>query len=222
LNDSVNTPRDIMKLCASDQYDLVFMKPLETFPLDELKANEDAIEFWMQEFEKVATKPRLSYPKSHDYDALNEVFKKYRDKLFKHNSKTLIKTVKTLSPISGFEPITVYMDDIELTVTIDIFADDLLPGDKENADLKMHSESLYFLFKNEFGFDTIMVNGCFEEVNPDGFSKSAKTFGLGNLNALGIYFTPSIITDTQTLKFFAGKLFEISKRLKGIRKAENA
>ena len=34
----------------------------------------------------------------------------------------------------------------------------------------MHSESLSFIFKNEFGFDTLTVNGCFE-CSPKNFSK---------------------------------------------------
>ena len=46
--------------------------------------------------------------------------------------------------------------------------------DNTKYDIEMHSESLFFVFKNEFGFDTLTVNGCFES-SQKGFSKLAKT-----------------------------------------------
>jgi len=66
------------------------------------------------------------------------------------------------------------------------------------TDISMHSKSLSFIFKNEFGFDTLSVNGCFES-SVNGFSKSAKTLSIGSLNALGfnlslsLFFKPSLI-----------------------------
>ena len=41
------------------------------------------------------------------------------------------------------------------------------------------------MFKNEFGIDTLTVNGCIES-SQKGFLKLAKTFGIGSLNALGV------------------------------------
>ena len=44
--------------------------------------------------------------------------------------------------------------------------------------LSMKSESLNFIFKNSFGFDTLTVNGCFEEVQKGGFVKATKTLAI--------------------------------------------
>ena len=52
--------------------------------------------------------------------------------------------------------------------------------------LCMHSESLNFMFKNSFGFDTLTVNGSFEEVTKNGFVRATKTLAIENLNNLGI------------------------------------
>ena len=46
----------------------------------------------------------------------------------------------------------------------------------------MHSDSLLFIFKNEFGFDTLTVNGCFQTKSSQ-FTKVTKTLALGSLNA---------------------------------------
>ena len=54
-------------------------------------------------------------------------------------------------------------------------------------DLEMHSASLKFIFKNSFGFDTLTVNGCFQEARSGGL-KGAKNLAIENLNNLGIKF----------------------------------
>ena len=41
--------------------------------------------------------------------------------------------------------------------------------------IQMRSESLAFIFKNTFGFDTLTVNGCFEEISAGGFAQATKT-----------------------------------------------
>ena len=50
--------------------------------------------------------------------------------------------------------------------------------------IKMHSNSLNFILKNEFGFDTLLVNACFES-NFNNFVIVSKTLSIGSLNAMG-------------------------------------
>ena len=52
-------------------------------------------------------------------------------------------------------------------------------------DVTLHSYSLLFLLKNEFGFDTLTVNGRFE-ATAEGFAKMMRSFAVGSLNALGL------------------------------------
>ena len=44
----------------------------------------------------------------------------------------------------------------------------------------MHSKSINF-FLQDYGFDTLTINGCFEEIEKNSFIKYKK-FSLGNLN----------------------------------------
>ena len=76
-------------------------------------------------------------------------------------------------------------DDIEETVKIDLQKMEFETNQKSKVDLKMSSDSLNFIFINQFGFDTLTVNGCFDEKNHGGFIKSIKSIGIPLLNNNG-------------------------------------
>ena len=76
----------------------------------------------------------------------------------------------------------------------------------------MHSRSLYFIFKNEFGFDTLTVNGCFES-SDRGFSKSAKTLSIGSLNTLGFSLTLGLLFNPNLIFLFFSNLKKIMKNI---------
>ena len=84
--------------------------------------------------------------------------------------------------------------------------------DNTRYDIEMHSESLFFVFKNEFGFDTLTVNGCFE-CSQESFSKLAKTFAIGSLNALGISLNLSLLFKPQIVFLFLFKLRKVLSKL---------
>jgi hypothetical protein len=77
----------------------------------------------------------------------------------------------------------------------------------------MHSESLFFIFKNEFGFDTLTVNGCFE-CSPKNFSKVSKTLAIGSLNAMGLNLNLSILLRLNIIILFFKKLIVFIRKLK--------
>ena len=77
----------------------------------------------------------------------------------------------------------------------------------------MHSESLKFIFKNNFGFDTLTVNGCFES-SKEGFVKSTKTFAIGTLNSMGLKFNIGLLLNVKLVFFFIGLLKKVGKKLK--------
>ena len=59
-----------------------------------------------------------------------------------------------------------------------------------------------FIFTNNFGFDTLTVNGCFEESKNGGFIEVTKSLAIENLNNLGIRVTPRIIINFSIFKIF--------------------
>ena len=80
----------------------------------------------------------------------------------------------------------------------------------------MHSESLYFILKNEFGYDTLTVNGCFE-TSFEKFNKVTRTLALGSLNAMGINLNIFIIFRANIIILFLKKLRSFISKAKSSR-----
>ena len=77
----------------------------------------------------------------------------------------------------------------------------------------MYSKSLYLIFNQDFGFDTLTVNGCFEEKSKNSFLKLSKNFAIGNLNNLGINLNLGIILNISLILLFLRKLTYVKKNL---------
>ena len=77
----------------------------------------------------------------------------------------------------------------------------------------MYSRSLNLIFLQDFGFDTLTVNGCFEERKKNGFLKMSKCFAIGNLNNLGIKLNYKIFLNFNVIFLFIKKIFLIKKKL---------
>ena len=145
-------------------------------------------------------------------DELKNSFITYRKRIFSKNSKLLLFIAKFLSPLKIFKNITIYLDDIKKTVVIDLFNETLI-FNNESPDLIMSSESLNFMLNNPFGFDTLTVNGCFEEHNKGGFAKATKSLALENLNNMGIMFNIKILLNYNVILLFLERLKNVEKNL---------
>ena len=92
----------------------------------------------------------------------------------------------------------------------------LIDGFKESkntsADISMHSESLLFIFKNDFGYDTLTVNGCFN-ASKEGFIKTTRSFAIGSLNSMGLKLNLGLILNYNLIFFFVKLLRKVSKKL---------
>ena len=80
--------------------------------------------------------------------------------------------------------------------------------------LKMQSESLDFIFKNQFGFDTLNINARFEEEIESGWSNAAKTLTIETLNNMGLKVDFSIFFNIQIIKIFFKTIFKVIKNTK--------
>ena len=65
---------------------------------------------------------------------------------------------------------------------------------------------------NDFGFDTLTVNGCFESTK-DGFIKSTKSFALGSLNSMGLKLNLSLLFNFKLILFFFNLLRKVVKKI---------
>ena len=214
LNDESNKPNDVLDYFNSNEIlNVKIMEPFEimrTYESDFDSTN--AVNFWNNKFKEAFQAKNLQFTKI-DVESLKENFLKYKERIFKNNSKFFIKLIKTFSPIPAFSPLIIELKDINISVLIDIFADELSIVD-EKPDISMSSESLDFIFKNTFGFDTLTVNGCFEEEKEGGFLKMTKLMAIENLNNIGIYIRTSIFFRFDIIIMFLKRLSAVNKKIK--------
>ena len=112
-----------------------------------------------------------------------------------------------------FQPLKIKLLDHNKVYKYTIFDGMVEDVNIKEYDIAMHSQSLSFIFKNEFGFDTLTVNGCFE-ANHAGFAKVTKALALGNLNAMGFNLNLGLIFHSNIIFLFLNTLKKVKKNLK--------
>ena len=216
LNDSINTPKKIHRELNSINSQIIIMKPGDIFGgKKENYCLDSSITYWENLFNSIESRYFNTY-ESISFKKLKEKFDSYRQRIINNNYLYLMKFIKFISPISIFKPITIGLKDLSLTVEIDYIKNKFHICNTSPM-IIMHSESLAFILGNQYGFDTLTVNGCFEEGYESGFMLAAKTLGIESLNNNGIYFTPKIILEKELIFRLLSQLKNITERLKSNR-----
>ena len=212
LNDCMNTPDAAAHAIAEAGAEPVVLFPGDGWEIGQARRNDDALTRYADVYAGIAQLPLDGAGESVDIGELAKRLTKYRERVFSKNSRLFIRLAR-LIPIGGaFRPVTIRLVDLEKAVRISIL-DELQVDDSARAEVSMHSSSLAFIFDNEFGFDTLTVNGRFE-ANPSGFSKMVGAFGIGSLNALGLSFSPGIFKQAQVVMLLLRMLARVTSRLR--------
>ena len=122
--------------------------------------------------------------------------------------------LRMISPIKIFPPIRVHLSDISKTFKIDIVRNQIIEQSLNDSDIILTSEQLNFIFQNSFGFDTLTVNGCFEESSENGFSKVAKTLSIENLNNIGLSVSYKLLFNFNIILLFFSRLINVERKIK--------
>lgn len=212
LNDSINKPGQLKEKLNLYGGELIILKPNDILGgenqcLDEIAA----IEFWNQKYQDALKNKPIIYT-SVNLENLKDSFEKYFTRIHKNNNILLIKVIRTLSPVRVFKPLTINLYDLNVNLTFD-YVQKTFSITSRSAMLSMHSASLDFIFKNSFGFDTLTVNGCFEELMDKGFVTATKTLAIENLNNLGIKIGLKTLLKYSIIKLFFVRLYRVSKKL---------
>tara|TARA_A100001011_G_scaffold192219_1_gene200852 strand:+ start:931 stop:2268 length:1338 start_codon:yes stop_codon:yes gene_type:complete len=212
LNDSANTPQKVLERLNKYKSLINIMKPFDEIITNTHDfQNNESTSYWSEKYNQIQSNSYHRYDKISFFE-LNNLFKEYQSRIFKNNNKYMIRIARKLSPVSIFKKITIKLDDINQIVLIDIFSKELIVSSSE-PDLIMSSESLKFLLSNSFGFDTLTVNGCFEEGKKGGFENAAKSLAIENLNNMGIYFNLLILFNFQIIMYFFSRLNKVRKKI---------
>ena len=213
MNDSINTPEIVNNYLTKNSVDSVIMRPGEKQSLNEIKQDKNSLAFWKNKYLMNMKDKKIDFYKNNNtFEDIQNDFVSYQKKIFEKNSKTLIYFLHKLNFLGAFQRLNIFVLDNEQNYEYSIFSG-LKKTNNNQYDISMHSESLSFIFKNEFGFDTLTVNGCFE-CEPKNFSKVSKTLALGSLNSMGIKLNLGIIFKLDIIFLFMKKLIVFLKKLK--------
>jgi hypothetical protein len=211
MNDSINTPEKVINKFLNKKFDTVILAPKEIQEMSNLKQNQASLDFWKDTINDISLKPKDRYGKSVSFENLKTECETYNRRILKKNSKFLIFFLHKIKIMHFFQTINIKLYDHNKSYNYSIFKG-FLESENSDPDVSMHSQSLDFIFKNEFGFDTLTVNGCFES-DKKSFSKFVKTFGIGTLNASGLNFNLGLLAEPQIIFSFFKRLKNVAKNL---------
>lgn len=212
LNDSINKPIDVVNRFKDCKANIIIMKPNDLIGGDfESFSTEKAIEFWNQKYLFIAEKKINAY-EIISYDVIRNSFINYCARISTKNNMRLIAIIRLISPVPFFSPVTVNILDLNIVIKFD-YVTKKIEHSVEAPMICLNSESLNFLFNNSFGFDTLTVNGCFEEGRVGGFVAATKSLAIENLNNLGIAISPTLIFNFSIIKKLLMSLYRVAQKI---------
>ena len=122
-----------------------------------------------------------------------------------------MKIIRMIPLLGFFKPFKIYLTDLDKVYEFDILKGLTNLGDKDSYDVSLHSQSLSYVFKFNYGFDTLIVSGRLS-TNAKGFSKMTKNFAIGSLNNTGRYLRLYLLFDYKIiLAFLSGMVRFVSR-----------
>lgn len=221
MNDLVNTPAKAAMVISESGSKPVVLYPADSWDLNSAHDNSAPLAKYSKCYEEVSQLPLREPGKSASWSELTSAFEEYKTRVFAKNSKWLIQLVAMMKPLKAFQPLTIELYDIDTVISFSVLDGMEKTSKKDLADgpdMKMHSSSMLFILKNDFGFDTLMVNGRLE-TSRTGFSKMTKSLAIGSLNAMGLSLSPRLLLDFQVIVMLLNILAGVLNKL---RQSENA
>ncbi|HWE74937.1 MAG TPA: hypothetical protein VG328_17385 [Stellaceae bacterium] len=212
LNDAMNTPRTAAAALAAAGTKPIVLYPGEEWTIGAPHDNEPALARYDARLAELPQLPLRGPGESASLDRLHAAFAGYRARMMAQNSRLLIRLLRQMPFLGTLQPITIRLTDLDTRLSFSLF-DGMNALPSGASDVAMHSSSLLFLLKNDFGYDTLTVNGRFT-CTTEGFAKMTRAFGIGSLNAMGIRLAPSLVFNLRVLMILLGKLRQVMTRMK--------
>ena len=158
MNDEINKPH-LFQESLKSKIDSIILAPGEEQYISDLVQKQDSLDFWKNKYDMINNLPLDTFDKSVDFETLKNEYIKYKNKILEINSKFLIYFSSKIKFLKFFQPINIFLLDHKKYYEYSLI-DGFKVTKNTNSDISMHSESLLFIFKNDFGYDTLTVNGC--------------------------------------------------------------
>ena len=181
MNKNINTIEKtynfIEKNCKAHP---VILKPNECWDLKK-KENYESLDFWNFLYEDI---PNLKYHNSNLILNSEDLIKNSKDYIKKIKKKNNVFLIYILFKLKFFSTILIFVKDLNKYFYFDVLNGLKLKQNlcsKDKIDIEMSSDSLEFIFKYDYGFDTLLVNARFKAF-PKNINKITKNFVIGSIN----------------------------------------
>ncbi|MEZ4673629.1 MAG: hypothetical protein R2932_05205 [Caldilineaceae bacterium] len=204
LNDAMSTIRDAEAFVRNQtKSEPIVLYPGETWEIGTPHDNAAALAQYDADYDLTA-KP-LHRAESVSLDEVKAAGEAFIQRMQQKNSG-LFMTLMGLPPLRYFQPFTLYLTDLEQLVRFDMTTGvQTVAGGAADADVQLAAESLAYVLRHDWGYDTLEVNGRFR-ATPEGHKRMVKTFFLGPLNNTGRYLHPKTLFEPSFLRRALGKL----------------
>lgn len=213
LNDSVGTVDSFQAALKGAVSTPVILSPGDTWEVGSARDNQPSTMFWRQAYANVPNLPFQAPGPSVSPEQLRAHFDVYRRRVGSKNSLSIMRLLSLLPGLGAFRPFTIRLSDLGKTYRFSFWngLEEMPSGEAYNVE--MTSENLSFVFLNEFGYDTLTVNGRFE-ADAAGFRTMTKNFAIGSLNAMGLNLSPSFVKNLDVAWLLMKRLSGFSRKLR--------
>lgn len=187
MNDSINTPRDTIDFIANETQSTPYlMVPYEEWDGETSKDNGSAISFWDAAYKSALTRPLIKLKEKYSPE---DLFLAHSQMISRVKARNNFMLISLLSLVKVIPHQLFSVKDLNLCMKFSWHSGlELVKNEKHKNCVGIASDSLYFLFANDFGIDTLNVNSRFS-----GSLKQKKnlikTFSPLALNNTGRYLT---------------------------------
>ncbi|MCY4280113.1 MAG: MBL fold metallo-hydrolase [Acidimicrobiaceae bacterium] len=213
-NDSINRPgraADAIRVAGSEP---VVMYPGDTWRAGDPWNSDAALQRYSGHYD-FASKRYLS-SESTDETTLIEAGRAYAARIRSRNSGALLRLIRMMPLLGLLRSVTIEAHDLgrRYRLSLEHGLEPLgAPGSPDtpaSPDVRMHSSSLEYLLRHDWGYDTLAVNGRFE-ADLDGFKKMKKTLSIGSLNNAGHRLTVGLLFDRDFLRMVRAAALRLSR-----------
>jgi hypothetical protein len=213
MNQGINKPAKACEAILSAGSTPVLLYPGDVWNVDQTWDNTSSSERYEREYAMLPTREYHKSKKSFTEIELIQGCNEYLKRLKKKNNFFLIRLARYLPVLRVFRPFTLKVEDLNAVYSFDIFKGlERLP-EGSPYDIKIHSECLDYVFRFEWGYDTLTVNGRFR-ADMNGFQKMTKNFAIGPLNNIGSNVSLKLLFDYRLIGSFLKMLSSFARRVK--------
>ena len=166
MNDEINTPDETVDFISNNTYaEAILLVPYENWDGVTPKNNQSAIQFWNAAYETALSRPLIQPKKSYSIDEIASASNEMRERVGERNNRLLIFMLDAFGLLpTQIIKVSDLISDLNCYVRFNWRRGLRTFGkeqEQEQSFVEMTSESLYFLFKFDFGIDTLNVNARF-------------------------------------------------------------